>query len=145
LEDLLGLEDSTESTTPEAAIPTTEEEVHSRNEVTKDDEAAFLRDALGAEHAAEALGKKSEKADQKPITDWEDKPINPHNKPMHPSVTEEFFTKGGKEVKAVHDKIGTFWHIEFVPGGQVPAELKGKFTDENSAKQAIKRYLATKD
>ena len=118
-----------------------DEEVDHVSEVTPDEEAAFLSDALGPVHAEEAQ-KLNRETEVK--VDWENKPINPHNKPMHPSVTEQYFTEGGKEVKAVHDEVGTFWHVEFSPGGELPAELKGKYTTEQDARQAIRRYLAKK-
>lgn len=50
-------------------------------------------------------------------------------------------TKGGKQVKVRHDEQGSFWHIEFVPGGQLPAELSGKYTTEHDAKLAVELYL----
>ena len=143
-EDLLELEPLQE---PETSVPPSqaeaaaaEEEVHDRNEVDEDEEKAFLRDALGGSAHAEEAQKLNRETE---ITaSWDDKPVNPQNKPMHPSVTEKYFTEGGKEVKAVHDEVGSLWHIEFGSGGQLPKELSGSYTDEKSARQAIKIYLA---
>jgi hypothetical protein len=107
--------------------------------MSPEEEQAQLEQILGKDAAAEAptLNRETEIK-----TDWEGRPVNPHNKPMHPSVTAKFYTEGGKEVKAVHDEMGTLWHIEFSPGGQLPEDLKGKFTNETMAKDAIKLYLA---
>lgn len=116
-----------------------EDEVDERNETTEDDERIFLKDlGINPDEVPE------EKERDKPITDWEGRSVNPLNKPLHPSVTEEYFTPGGKQVRAVHDEMGTFWHVEFVGGGQVPEELSGRYTDEDSCRQAIKIYLAKK-
>ncbi len=103
------------------------------------EEQAQLEQILGKEAAAEAPTPKRETEIK---TDWEGRPVNPHNKPMHPSVTAKFYTEGGKEVKPVHDEIGTLWQIVFSPGGELPKELKGSFTNEPEAIKAIKLYLA---
>ena len=143
-EDLLDLETLAE---PATSVPPSKEGdlkggelVDSRNVITADEESSFLSDVLGPEHAAEAgrLPNRQKDIEAK----WDDKPINPQGKVMHPSVEEQFFTEGGKEVKAVHDVVGSLWHVEFIPGGQVPAELKGSYTDERKCRHAIQQYLA---
>ncbi len=126
---------------PEIQAPYTPTEIpaDSVSTFSKDEEDAFVSSVLGPEAALDAskLNRETE------ITaKWEDKPVNPQNKPVHPSVTEQYFTEGGKEVKAVHDDIGTLWHVHFIPGGQVPKELSGGYTSEPEARHAIKQYLA---
>ena len=37
------------------------------------------------------------------VAEWDHRSNNPNNKPLDPSVTEEYYTKGGKEIRAVHD------------------------------------------
>ncbi len=109
------------------------------NEVGPEEEASFLKDILGPAANEIPLARETE------ITaDWEGRSINPKNKPLHDSVTEQFFMPGGKEVKAVHDQIGTFYHVEFSPGGTVPRELSGSYTDEKMCRHDIKIYVAKK-
>jgi hypothetical protein len=129
------------------AMPDDDAHVDHRNEISPDEEQAFLRDVLGvagAKQAREQTGRLPHRAQEQVTNNREEKPINPGNKPLHPSVTEEYFTDGGKQVKAVHDEIGTMWHIEFIPGGELPASLKGKYTSEDAARKDIKKYLATR-
>ncbi len=57
----------------------------------------------------------------------------------------KYETKGGKGIHVKHDKMGTFWHIEFVPGGQLPGELQGNFTNDSEASHAVEQYLAKQD
>jgi hypothetical protein len=77
-----------------------------------------------------------------PVAEWDDRSINPLNKPLDPSVTERYYTSGGKEIAAVHDQERSLWHVEFKEGGRLPPNLNGKFTDEKTARHAIKIYLA---
>ena len=79
---------------------------------------------------------------EEPVAEWDDRSINPLNKPLDPSVTEEYHTEGGKELKAVHDTERSLWHVEFKEGGRLPPSLSGKYTDEQAARHAIKIYLA---
>lgn len=53
----------------------------------------------------------------------------------------EAITPGGKTVKAVRDLKTAAYKFQFVPGGELPEELTGIFTDERSAKVALARYL----
>lgn len=116
------------------------DEVDETNEVGPEEQASFLKDVLGpGADRTLTLGRETEiKAD------WEGRSINPKNKPLHETVTEQFFLPGGKEIKAVHDKIGTFYHVEYSPGGTVPQELGGRYTDEIVCRHAIKIYIAKK-
>lgn len=54
-------------------------------------------------------------------------------------------TKGGKTISVRHDTMGSLWYIAFVPGGQLPNELSGKFTSDRDAIQAVEQYLAKQD
>ena len=56
----------------------------------------------------------------------------------------EFVFQGPKEKKlrVSHDKMGTFWSVEWIGGGELPANLKGSFTNEAKAIEAVKLYLA---
>ena len=56
-----------------------------------------------------------------------------------------FETKGGKKVVVRHDEWGSMWSILFVPGGQMPIELQGKFTQSKEAIEAVEIYLAKQD
>lgn len=116
-----------------------DEQIDDHNDVTEEDTGLFLNDVLGPIHSNEArhLNRETEIKAK-----WEDKSVNPSGKVLHPSVEEQYFTDGGKEVKAVHDVVGSLWHVEFIPGGQVPLELKGTYTDERKCRHDIKQYLA---
>ena len=150
--DLLGLsQDDFEEHGKELTMPTMPEDpdhVDDRNQISKHDERAFLRDVLGVkgeqEYQEQQSGRLGHRSDEQVTNNWEDKPVNPQNKPIHPSVTEEYHTEGGKQVKAVHDDMGSMWHIEFAPGGELPKALKGKYTTEQAARKDIKKYLATR-
>jgi len=37
------------------------------------------------------------------------------------------------------------WSVCFVPGGELPAELQGKFTNNLMAQAAVTQYLAKQD
>ena len=89
------------------------------------EERAFLTDTVGPEAAEEAVP-----YGQLPDREW-------------PVYTYE--TKGGKGIAVKHDAMGTLWHVEFVPGGQLPKELSGKFTSDNNAKHAVEQYLAKQE
>ena len=91
------------------------------------EEEAFVADVLGNQEAVTTPAKYG----SAPARDgW----------PVH-----TYETKGGKGIKISHDEWGTFWTIEFVPGGQMPPELKGKFTSDVNAKFAVELYLAKQD
>jgi len=51
----------------------------------------------------------------------------------------------GKEIAAYKiEGSGGLWGIKF-PGARVPDKLKGKYTNENLATQAISGYVASKN
>lgn len=117
-----------------------QDEVDSFNEVSPEEEASFLKDILGPHAEAATKLNRTTEID----VEWDGRSNNPQNHPLHEAVTEQFFLPGGKEVKAVHDKVGTFYHIEYSPGGPVPKELSGSYTDESSCRLAIRIYVAKK-
>jgi hypothetical protein len=90
----------------------------------KSDEHAFLEGIIGPEYAEDPRNTYK-------VSD---------NNEKWPEYTYE--TKGGKQIKVRHDAIGTMWRIEFAPGGQLPAELSGKYTNSNEANRAVEIYLA---
>lgn len=53
----------------------------------------------------------------------------------------EAISHGGKKIQLVpHGKFSAY-KFQFVPGGELPAELSGIFLEERSAKIALSRYL----
>lgn len=101
-----------------------DETIHSTNE-PQDEE--FLRSVLGP-HAAEALKDPNLKAPQEAY--------NP-KKPVEPKA---YITDGGKEIRLEQKQSGKFI-IKFYPGGELPKQLQGEYTDETVARQAIRVYL----
>ena len=101
-------------------------EVTHTNVIEQDEQDAFLRDVLGPNSAKDAIDRNLA---NRPTPDkfehaaYDVRPINPNNKPLHPSVTEQYFTEGGKEAVARHDPMGSFWHVEFVPGGHASQSI----------------------
>ena len=57
----------------------------------------------------------------------------------------EFTFKGPKEksLRVFHDKMGTLWGIEWIGGGELPASLQGRFTNEAKAIEAVNLYIAS--
>jgi hypothetical protein len=120
-------------------------EVTHTNVIDADERDAFLRDVLGPDAAKDVIDRglaNRPTPDKFEHAPYDQRSINPNNKPLHPTVTERYYTEGGKEIIARHDPMGSFWHVEFVPGGQVPAELGGSYTSEPECRDAIKLYLA---
>lgn len=146
-EDLLGLSGDEHKEPALPVMPADESHVDHRNTISTDEERAFLKDVLGVkgeQQAREQTGRLAHRAQDEVTNKRVEHSVNPQGKPMHPSVTEEYFTEGGKQVKAVHDEMGTMWHVEYSPGGQLPSELSGKYTSEDAARKDIKKYLATR-
>lgn len=48
---------------------------------------------------------------------------------------------GGKKIQLIPDGRYAVYRFQFVPGGELPAELSGIFLEERSAKIALSRYL----
>ena len=60
----------------------------------------------------------------------------------YPSYT---FPAGAKTLEVYHNQMGTLWRVKFREGGELPAILKGQFTDEKEAIKAVETYLANKE
>lgn len=101
---------------------------------TADQESAFVEDIIGEE-----VEKGSEPTEVASAQEVASTPTNSE----WPVFNYE--TKGGKKIAVKHDKWGSFWHVEFVPGGQLPNSLNGRFTTEQDARFATEQYLAKQD
>lgn len=108
----------------EVLVP--EDDVYSPSE---EEQAAFVADAAPST-PTEASDDPRSSYGSLPTTEW----------PVY-----NYETSGGKTIAIKHDALGTFWRIEFVPGGQLPAELQGRFTNDTEAKFAVEQYLAKQD
>jgi hypothetical protein len=64
---------------------------------------------------------------------------------IHDKYNQPRVTSGGKKIRVVKDEWGTFWHVEFMSGGQLPAELSGSFTTPEAADLAVTLYLARQE
>jgi len=102
------------------------------NETSKEEEDLFL---------SEVLGKYAQDA---PRTEDEGSLRKFEYKPLHPSVTETYYT-GEREIKAEQDGSGALWHVKMVGGGMVPNDLQGSFTNEQEVRAAIRLYIAKKE
>lgn len=112
-------------------MSTWDEDVIETNTVTKEDEDAFLRDALGkyvdTVHSSDEPTKRKFEY-----------------KPLHESVTERYYT-GERELVAMQDlQGGHLWHCKMIGGGSLPNDLEGQFTNEQEARAAIKLYILKK-
>jgi len=67
--------------------------------------------------------------------------LTPPGKP-EPSEDAVAVTPRGKDIKIVFDKQYAMYLISFPDGGELPPELRGKWTEESRAKTAIDLYLA---
>lgn len=99
-------------------------------EPTSEEEETFVADVLGHREAAPEVETPAKYGSAPARDGW----------PIH-----TYETKGGKGIKISHDEWGTFWTVEFVPGGQMPPELTGSFTSDTDAKFAVELYLAKQD
>ena len=110
----------------------------SSNEVTKEDELAFLRD-LGINQEYRDAGTTPTRSTEEIPEKFKD------IQRAHDSVADKFETQGGKEIKAVKNEWGNFWNVQFTSGGQLPSELVGDFTDQHKAELAIQIYLGKQE
>lgn len=53
-------------------------------------------------------------------------------------------TPEGKKIQIVKDPVHAGYTIEFASGGQLPAQLQGKWTSYDRAKEAVRVYLGHK-
>lgn len=111
----------------EAGLATQLSPADSAYEPSPSDEEAFVTDIIGKE--AEAESEYSKYGATKP----------------NEYPTYNYETSGGKTINIKHDEWGTFWFVEFSPGGQLPVELQGRFTNDVEAKFAVEQYLAKQD
>lgn len=93
------------------------------------DEEQFLKEILGPDHAKEASEKKTRQEQ--------------YSEAKAAPKSTVYMTEGGKEIHVKQNTTGTY-RIEFVPGGELPNEMKGSFTREDIAHSAVKSYLANK-
>lgn len=66
--------------------------------------------------------------------------LEPKGKP-EPSTEESSVTPRGMELEVIHDPKWGLYQIGLLTPGQLPQELKGKWTDRKWAEDAIRRYL----
>lgn len=99
--------------------------------VHQENSDAFLRDILGPA-AEEAMKQQELKTPQEQYN------------PKKPTPPRAYVTSGGKQIKLEQDFFGK-WTVHFVPGGEMPAELKGQFTREDLAHEAVQLYLAKRE
>lgn len=66
--------------------------------------------------------------------------LTPHGEPK-PKDPKNFVTPRGMEFGLEFDKHYGLYTVVLKSPGQLPKELKGKFTEEKRAKEAIARYL----
>jgi hypothetical protein len=113
------------------------DEVVERNETTPEQDDAFVQSILGAAY------EESVPEEWAPNHDLKQYPNKFKDiQETHDKQHKKYYTKGGKEVRMKKDEWGSFWRVEFVGGGQLPAELTGSYTDEKQADLAIQVYLA---
>ncbi len=99
---------------------------------TEGEEQAFVEEIVGKDEAV--------KGPAKPVV------LPPVSSPQDAGwPVYNYTTSGGKTLAVKHDTWGTMWHCEFVPGGELPKELAGRFTTDTDAKEAAVIYLAKQD
>lgn len=54
----------------------------------------------------------------------------------------DYTTPGGKKVELITDSKSALYRFQFNPGGELPQELTGLFTQERYAVAALNRYIA---
>lgn len=110
---------------PEPAVETT-------ITTTSHDEDMFLKDVLGP-YAANAPKPQSERPKQEQYDS--DK--------KHGAPKTVYMTEGGKKIHVDKKESGKYF-VKFVPGGELPRELRGEWTREDLAYKSIEVYLAKK-
>jgi hypothetical protein len=107
------------------------------NETTPEEESDFVKSILGVPYEVPVDERPAPRREYEEFPDTQETLQQIHDK-YHPP----YETAGGKKIRIVKDAWGTFWHVEFTSGGQLPAELDMKFTNEQEADKAIQVYLA---
>lgn len=59
------------------------------------------------------------------------------------SAMEKLMTPGGKQLQIHHVKNTSLYSVSFTSGGELPKELRGRFTSGSKAIAAAKAYLNT--
>jgi hypothetical protein len=113
------------------------DDVVETNEVTPEDEDQFVKSIIGETNYPTARSEgptPTRESDE--VSDSQATLQQIHDKYNEPAVT-----KGGKKIRIVKDEWGTFWHVEFMSGGQLPLSLSGQFTSAESANAAVQVYV----
>lgn len=104
----------------------------------------MLRDLLFPETNKRMMtGEHMAKRKAQDLVEVEQAPSAPSVQPTEVSKKVAGTTKKGKNLNIKQDKLG-YWVIQFEDGGQLPAGLKGKFTQHQVAQDSINTYLAGK-
>lgn len=56
-------------------------------------------------------------------------------------MREVHVTEAGKKIQLIVDKISSQLRFQFSPGGELPQELSGTFTQDKYAFAALNRYI----
>lgn len=56
-------------------------------------------------------------------------------------IFKEWESWGGKKIQLVVDKGTSLYKLQFNPGGELPQELSGFYTQEKFAEAAVSKYL----
>jgi len=117
------------------------DEIVETNVTDEEDEDQFVKSILG-----EAVTPHEEHSTPTPTRDSDEKPDNKITlQAIHDKRHSPYETPGGKRIRIVKDDWGSFWHVEFMSGGQLPEELSGKYTSDDLADAAVRLYLARKE
>lgn len=92
---------------------------------TPEEQEAFVQDVLGTNNP-----------DYMPKNAPKERDLTPREAQL-----PKWTTEGGKEIRLRQMDTGKY-EIIFYPGGELPSELKGTFTDERTATIAVNKYLA---
>jgi len=112
------------------------DDVVETNEVTAYEADEFVNSIIGVGNAPVDTGTKTPTRESDEVSDSQLTLQQNYDK-YHKSAV----TKGGKTIRIVKDEWGTFWHVEFVPGGQLPLSLSGKYTTAEAAELDVQVYL----
>ena len=113
------------------------DDVVETNVKDKEDEQEFVKSILGESYAPTESEGPTPSRESEEFSDSQQTLQQIHDKYNQPRVTQ-----GGKKIRIVKDEWGTFWHVEFMTGGQLPEELSGKFTTSDAADKAVQIYIA---
>lgn len=113
------------------------DEVVETNDATPEEQDEFVKSILGQPYKTT-----ENHTTPTPTRDSEDLPDSQRTlQQIHDKYNKPYTTQGGKQIRIVKDDWGSFWHVEFMSGGQLPEELSGKFTSDDLADAAVQVYL----